>query len=167
MALTRAQIITNLLAVMSSNQSELDSLTAKTALAEEIADSIIGGSSLPDYYYTQNLTTTNTLSALLVRDSITEDFDGSVYEIEFGGIVTALTNSSSIELNLKLTDSTSSTSTLISTQTDDILNKKTFRSLKYITTLTGTNTIFVDFRRVVAGSSANISFSYITIKKVI
>ena len=47
MALTRTEIINNLLAVMAANQNELDSLTAKTALAEEIADSIINGAPSP------------------------------------------------------------------------------------------------------------------------
>lgn len=49
MALSRTDIINNLLAVMLSNQSELDSLTAKTALAEEIADSIINGAPVPEF----------------------------------------------------------------------------------------------------------------------
>lgn len=166
MALTRAQIITNLLAVMAANQSELDSLTAKTALAEEIADSIIDGAPVPSYIYIQNLTSTSTSASLTVRDTITDTFDGGVYEIESGGVFRAAGNNSSIEFNLKLTNSVPITSTLVYSVTDDILNKRTFRVLKYITVLSGINTIFTDFKRVVAGSTANIDYSYISIKKV-
>lgn len=54
MAISRADIINNLLAVMLANQSELDSLTAKTALAEEMADSIINGAPEPIYIWQYN-----------------------------------------------------------------------------------------------------------------
>ena len=152
---------------MSSNQSELDSLTAKTALAEEIADSIIDAAPSPEAFYIQNLTSTNTQATLLIRDSITENFDGGVYEIETGAIIRASVNSSIIELNLKLTTPAATTITLVNSQSDDILGRKTFRNLKYITILNGVNTIFTDFKRTVAGTISNIDYSYIIIKKLL